>query len=127
MVKNLPALAGDTRDTGLIPGSGRPPGGGNGKQLQYSCLVNPMDRGTWQAIIHGITQNQTRVSDSATKQTGRKKRVAGCVINSCTILWLVDDELTELCPQVLTLSVIRLRKVWELCVHGHQVLNFSHG
>ena len=41
MVKNLPPSAGDTRDTGLIPGSGRPPGGGNGNPLQYSCLENP--------------------------------------------------------------------------------------
>ena len=41
MVKNLPANAGDTRDTGLIPGSGRSPGGGHGNPLQYSCLENP--------------------------------------------------------------------------------------
>ena len=40
---------------GLIPGSGRSPGEGNGNPLQYSCLENPMDRGTWLAIIHGIT------------------------------------------------------------------------
>ena len=45
MVKNPPANAGDTRDAGLIPGSGRSPGGGNGNPLQYSCLGNPMDRG----------------------------------------------------------------------------------
>ena len=43
-VKNLPANAGDTRDMGSIPGSGRSPGGGNGNLLQYSCLKNPMDR-----------------------------------------------------------------------------------
>ena len=45
VVKNLPANAGDTRDPGSIPGSGRSPGGGNGNPLQYSCLENPMDRG----------------------------------------------------------------------------------
>ena len=45
VVKNLPANAGDTRDAGLIPGSGRSPGGGNGNLLQYFCLENPMDRG----------------------------------------------------------------------------------
>ena len=44
MVKNLPASAGDVRDVGLIPGSGRSPGGGHGNPLQYSCLENPMDR-----------------------------------------------------------------------------------
>ena len=47
LVKNLPANAGDTRDVGLTLGSGRSPGGGNGNQLQYSCLENPMDRGPW--------------------------------------------------------------------------------
>ena len=45
MGKNLPANTGDTRDVGLNPGSGRSPGGGNGKPLQYSYLENPMDRG----------------------------------------------------------------------------------
>ena len=45
VVKNLPAQAGDIRYAGLIPGSGRSPGGGQGNPLQYSCLENPMDRG----------------------------------------------------------------------------------
>ena len=45
MVKNSPPNAGDVRDVGLIPGSGRSPGGGHGNPLQYSCLENPMDRG----------------------------------------------------------------------------------
>ena len=49
VVKKLPANAGDTKDAGLIPGSGRfPRGGGHGNPLQYSCLENPMDRGAWQ-------------------------------------------------------------------------------
>ena len=59
VVKNLPANARDVRDMGLIPGSGRSPGEGNGNPLQYSCLENPMDRGAWQAIVHGVTQNWT--------------------------------------------------------------------
>ena len=45
VVKNPPANAGDARDMGLIPESGRSPGGGHGNPLQYSCLENPMDRG----------------------------------------------------------------------------------
>ena len=49
MVKNLSASAGDVSNMGLIPGSGRSPGGGNGNPRQYSCLENPMDRGAWQA------------------------------------------------------------------------------
>ena len=51
--KNLPDNAGDTRDMGLIPGSGQSPGVGNGNLLQYSRLENSMDRGAWQATVHG--------------------------------------------------------------------------
>ena len=47
MVKNPAANAGDVKDVGSIPGSGRSPGGGHGNPFQYSCLENPMDRGTW--------------------------------------------------------------------------------
>ena len=57
VVKNLPANAGDVRDTGLIPESGRSPGGGHGNPLQYSCLENPMDRGAWQAIVHRVPKS----------------------------------------------------------------------
>ena len=53
MVKTLSADAGDTS---LIPGSGRPPGEGNGNPLQYSCLGNPMDRGAWRDTVHGATK-----------------------------------------------------------------------
>ena len=48
---------GDTRDLGLIPGSGRFPGGGDGNPLQYSCLENPLDRGAWRATIHGVAES----------------------------------------------------------------------
>ena len=50
VLKNPPTDAGDARDAGLIPGSGRSPGVGNGAPLQYSCLENPMDRGAWQSM-----------------------------------------------------------------------------
>ena len=46
-------------DLGSIPRSGRSPGGGNGNPLQYSCLENPMNRGAWQATVHGVIKNQT--------------------------------------------------------------------
>ena len=55
MVKNLPARAGNTKDSGLIPGLGRSPGEGNGNPLQYSCLENLMYRGAWRATLHGAT------------------------------------------------------------------------
>ena len=55
VVKNLPA--GDIRDSGSIPGSGRSLGGGHGNPLQYSCLENPMDRGAWRAIVHRVSKS----------------------------------------------------------------------
>ena len=59
VVKNLLADAGDTGNIGLIPGSGRSPGGGHGNPLQYSCLENPVDRGAWWATVHGVSQSRT--------------------------------------------------------------------
>ena len=59
MVKNPPANADDLKDAGSIPESGRSPEEGNGYPLQYSCLENPMDRGAWQAIVHGVTKSWT--------------------------------------------------------------------
>ena len=61
VVKNTPANAGDVRDVGLISGLGRSPGGEHGNPLQYSCLENPMDRGTWQAIVHRLDYRLQRV------------------------------------------------------------------
>ena len=57
MVKNTPVDAGDTGEAGLIPGSGRCPGRGHGSPLQYSCLENPINRGTWQAKVQRFRYN----------------------------------------------------------------------
>ena len=59
VVKNPPASAGDAGDVGLIPGSGRSPGGGHGNPSQYSCLQNSMNRGAWQAMVHGVAKSQS--------------------------------------------------------------------
>ena len=60
VVKNLPASAADMNS---VPGSGRFPGEGNGNSLQYSYPEDPMDRGVWQATVHGVTKSWTRLSD----------------------------------------------------------------
>ena len=60
MVKNPPASAVDAGDVSLIPGSGRSPGGGNDYLLQYSCLENSMDKGVWQATVHGASKSLTQ-------------------------------------------------------------------
>ena len=57
MVKNPPANAGDAEDASSIPGSGRSPEGGTGNPLHYPCLENSMDRGAWQATVHGVTES----------------------------------------------------------------------
>ena len=57
MVKNPPANAGDVRDMGSVPGSGRSSGGGHGNPLQYSYLENPLDRGAGWATLHRVTKS----------------------------------------------------------------------
>ena len=66
VVKNPSANARDAGDAGSIPRSGRSPGGGHGKPLQYSCLENPMDGGTWQATVHRVTKSWTRLKRLST-------------------------------------------------------------
>ena len=56
MVKNEAINAGNARDSGLIPGSGRPPGVESSNPFEYSCLENAMDRGVWWAMVHGVTE-----------------------------------------------------------------------
>ena len=62
MVKNPSVNTEDSRDVGSIPGLGRSPGVGNGNSVQYSCLENSMDRGRWQATVHGVTKSQTHLN-----------------------------------------------------------------
>ena len=59
VIKNPPACAGDIRDAGSVPKSGRSFGGRHGNPLQYSCLENPMDKGTWQATVQRVTKSWT--------------------------------------------------------------------
>ena len=63
VVKSLAANARDIRDMGLIPGSGRSPGEGNGYPLQHSCLENPMDSKGWWSTVHGVAKSQTQLND----------------------------------------------------------------
>ena len=66
MVKNPPANAGDVRNVGSIPGLEKFPGGGHGNPLQYSCLENPVDRGAWPGVVHGVTKSRIRLIDGTT-------------------------------------------------------------
>ena len=81
VVKNLPTNAGDLRDAGSIPGSGRSPGGGHDNPLWYSCLENPMDREDWWATVHRVTKSRTPLNTCAcktkTKQKANKQNMKG--------------------------------------------------
>ena len=104
LVKNLPAVAGDVD---LIPGSGRAPGGGNGKPLRYSCLENPMDGGAWRATAHGVSKSwtqlsvQTRTNQITTTllgenclQTQVKKGSHGCEVPGSWVLGVVGGSVS---------------------------------
>ena len=81
VVKNLPTNAEDTRDAGSIPGLGRSLGEGHGNPLQYSCLEDPMGRGAWQAMVHGVSESDmtgalsTEIRESSLLLKGKKKLV----------------------------------------------------
>ena len=70
VVKNLPANAGDIRDTGSVPGLGRSPGDGQLNPLQCSCLENPMDRGAWRAAVQAVAESDTTEQLSACQHGG---------------------------------------------------------
>ena len=74
VVKNSPANAGHLRNLGLIPGSGRSSGGGNGNPLPYSCLENPMYRGAWRATVHGAAKSWTPLKQLSTQHTQWKSK-----------------------------------------------------
>ena len=69
VVNNPPANAGDTGDMGSFPGLGRCPGGGNINPLPYSYLENSMERGAWQATVHGIAKSQTQLTTCGHEET----------------------------------------------------------
>ena len=68
-VKNLLAIAGDRRDPGSISGLRRSPGEGDGYLLQYFCLENPMNRGAWRAIVHGVTKDSDTTDQLSTLES----------------------------------------------------------
>ena len=82
-VKNPPANAGDARDVGTIPGSGRTPGGEHGNPLQYSCLEDPVNRGAWWSVVHWVAQSQTRLKFLSTHSKEIFEGSEQCEIADC--------------------------------------------
>ena len=81
-----PPMQVDVRNMGLIPGSGRSPGGVNGYSLQNSCLENPMDRGSWQAAVHRVTRNRTQLKQLSTHTQMSVHGDGGLVAKLCLTL-----------------------------------------
>ena len=82
VVKNSPANIGDARDTGLIPRSGRSPGGRHGIPPQYSCLENPMNREVWRATVHGVAKNRTQL---------KRPSMHACIANCYVVIVILLD------------------------------------
>ena len=100
VVNNLPTNAGDTRDSGSIPGSGRSPGGGNDNPLQDFCLENPMDRGAWQATVYRVTKSQTRLKRLSTHpwilELWSLCRCLCLCMSSLICLWYMSQDMRSL-------------------------------
>ena len=100
--------------SGLIPGWGRCPEEGNGYPLQYSCLESPMDRGAWQATVHGVAKSQTQL-----KQLSIYAYICLNVSALCSILWLILGlKCVGLSPQnqniILILCINMMGRKWYL-------------
>ena len=124
VVKNPPASVGDIRDAGSILGLGRSPGGGHGNPLQYSCLENPMDRGTWWATVHAVTQNQTRLKQLSmnTFPFNRKKNKSSNRYQ-CTNYIVSALSLWDSCRIEITLKCI---KHFLPCLHRSSSCQFMN-
>ena len=95
--------AGPIGDTGPIPGSGRSPGEGHGNPLQYSCLVNPMDRGAWRATVHGTAKNWTRL-----KRLSMKARAHASLLHGVKMKWSAEEQPQCCLPKALLPGAGRL-------------------
>ena len=102
-------------DPGSIPGSGRPPGEGNGNPLQYSCLENPMDGEAWWAIVHGVTKSRTRLSDltlTSSKDTSSKQKI--------------NRETQTLCGTLHLMNLIGIYRAFHPKIAGYTFFSSAH-
>ena len=107
MVKNPHANVGDATDTGSVPELGRSPEGGNGNQLQYSCLRNPMGIGSWRVMVHGVAKSQIGLNDSLSLSHSHTHTHLFMVVSYGLFNFLV----TVLMPLLSYLILL----IWSLC------------
>ena len=92
---NAVVNAADIRDVGSILGSGRSPGGRHGNPLQYSCLENPMDRGTWRAAVHGVVKSWTQLKQLSTHALPKRCQTRAVPLIISSTPTCVDEQITE--------------------------------
>ena len=110
VVKKKSANAGDIRDPHSIPGSGRSPGGGHGNPLQYSCLENSMDRGVWQAMVHGSQRVRHNWNNLGTSLEGFTLTwVLWLTRNPQKVMWQEESEIYQWVKALWTLFLTILR------------------
>ena len=100
VVKNLPVNAGDIRDVGAMPGSGRSPEGEYGNELQYSCLENPMDRGAQRATVHRVAKSRTRLKQLS-MHACQFQVTANCFCR-CLLLYYKSSIFLLVCEEILS-------------------------
>ena len=114
VVKNPPADVGDIRDSGLIPGLGRSPGGGKGNLLQCSCLENPMGRGAWRATVYRVAKCRTRLKQLSSSS------MPFCDLMAVLFLLLNDIPLYEGTTACLSIHLLKdilvASKCWQLWI-----------
>ena len=110
VIKNSPVNAGDIRNVGSIPESGRSPGGGHGNPPQYSCWDNPMDRGAWQTV-HRVAKSQTQPKRLST-HTGKPEKSS--TVKFSLLPWYNSAHSLS-APQTLDFSLAEGR-TWSPCL-----------
>ena len=118
VVKNLPANAGDV---GLIPGSGRSSGAGNGNSLQNSCMKKPMDRGAWKATVHGVAQSWTWLSDWLSIHTVVLNYLSFLIeiyIYICVYVYICTYSLNCMCVCIVVCIYVCIHNVY-IYAHTH--------
>ena len=124
VVKNLCVYAGDSRDSSLIPGSGRSPGEGNGHPHQYSWLEKPIDRGARKATVHGVAKSWTRLMQLSILSKGKTLGSHSVLTYGETSLSIFCQFSWIHCPYSLNIIILfdKFPLIWYQCIYQVMIL-----
>ena len=119
----------DTGDPGLIPGSGRSPGGGHGNPLQFSSMENPLDRRSWKATVHRVSRSQTQLKQQSTR-INHQRFIHNCIALNFThqlsaCYCVITNTILTIIPTKITLCVLYIRELFPNRILGEPLENFS--